>query len=143
MDITLVLDPAPADEKAVLDGLRSYNEAAGGPSGHQPMAVLLKDDSGQTVGGLTGRAIYDWLFISLLHIPETYRGQGVGTKLMARAEEFARDRGLAGIWLDTYDFQARGFYEKLGFKVFGTIDGHPRGGARYFLEKRLTPSPSN
>ncbi len=137
MEIVLALKPEPEDERAVLDGLMAYNEAAGGPHGYLPIAVLLKDDSGTTVGGLTGRAIYDWLFIELLHIPESFRGQGVGTKLMAKAEEFARQHGLAGIWLDTYDFQARGFYEKLGFAVFGTIDGHPRGGARYFLEKRF------
>lgn len=137
MEIVLALKPEPEDERAVLDGLMAYNEAAGGPHGYLPIAVLLKDDGGRTVGGLTGRAIYDWLFIELLHIPESFRGQGVGTKLMAKAEEFARQHGLAGIWLDTYDFQARGFYEKLGFAVFGTIDGHPRGGARYFLEKRF------
>lgn len=137
MEIVLALKPEPEDERAVLDGLMAYNEAAGGPHGYLPIAVLLKDDGGRTVGGLTGRAIYDWLFIELLHIPESFRGQGVGTKLMAKAEEFARQHRLAGIWLDTYDFQARGFYEKLGFAVFGTIDGHPRGGARYFLEKRF------
>jgi len=137
MDIVLKLDPAPDDERAVLEGLMEFNAAAGGPTGYQPVAVLLKDDSGQTIGGLTGRAIYDWLFISLLHIPEAFRGQDIGTRLMAKAEEFARQRGLVGIWLDTYSFQARGFYEKLGFTVFGTIEGHPRGGARYFLEKRF------
>jgi GNAT superfamily N-acetyltransferase len=142
MEIVLQLDPEGKDEKAVLDGLMTHNEAAGGPSGYQPVAVLLKDDSGMTVGGLTGRAIYDWLFIELLHIPEAYRGQDIGTKLMAKAEEFARQRGLAGIWLDTYHFQARGFYEKLGFTVFGTLDGHPRGGARYFLQKRFDASPA-
>jgi len=143
MEIVLELDPAARDEKAVRDGLVTHNEAAGGPGGYQPVAVLLKDDAGATVGGLTGRAIYDWLFIELLHIPESFRGQGVGTKLMTEAEDFARQRGLAGIWLDTYDFQARGFYEKLGFTVFGTLDGHPRGGARYFLQKRFDASSPN
>lgn len=142
MELVLALDPAPEDEHAVLAGLIAYNKAAGGPTGYQPVAVLLKDDVGQTVGGLTGRAIYDWLFIELLHIPESFRGRGVGTRLMAKAEEFARQRGLAGIWLDTYHFQARGFYEKLGFSVFGTLDGHPRGGARYFLQKRFDASPA-
>jgi len=135
--IELVLDPSAADEKAVLDGLMAFNSATAGPTGFQPVAVLLKNDAGETVGGLTGRAVYDWLFVELLHIPERFRGQGVGTRLMAEAERFARERGLCGIWLDTYHFQARGFYEKLGFTVFGTLDGHPKGGARYFLQKRF------
>ncbi len=33
--------------------------------------------------------------------------------------------------------QARGFYEKLGYSVFGRLDDHPKGSARYFLNKRL------
>ena len=137
MDVILKLDPDDADEAVVLDGLRAYNKEAGGPSGYQPMAVLLKDDAGDSVGGLTGWAVYDWLFIKLLHVPETLRGQGLGTRLMQQAETFARERGLAGIWLDTFDFQARGFYEKLGYSVFGVVEDHPIGGRRYFLQKRL------
>lgn len=143
MQIVFELDPAGADEQAVLDGLIGFNKAEGGPTGFQPIGVLLKDDDGRTIGGLIGRAIYDWLFIALLHVPEACRGQGFGTQLMARAEAFARERGLAGIWVDTYHFQALGFYRKLGFTVFGTLEGHPRGGARYFLQKRFAPMPAD
>jgi hypothetical protein len=56
---------------------------------------------------------------------------------MAEAEVFARQRGLLGVWLDTFSFQARPFYEKLGFSVFGTLHDHPAGGARYFMQKRF------
>jgi GNAT superfamily N-acetyltransferase len=142
MKVELTLAPSPADEKAVLDGLIAFNEKAGGSIGYQPMAILLKDDAGVIQGGLVGRVVYDWLFIELLHIPESARGDGLGKRMMAQAEEFARQRGLAGLWLDTYHFQARGFYEKLGFTVFGTLEGHPIGGARFFLEKRFAPVPT-
>jgi GNAT superfamily N-acetyltransferase len=56
---------------------------------------------------------------------------------MARAETWSRERGLAGMWLDTFAFQARPFYEKLGFSVFGEIENHPRGSSRFFLQKRF------
>ncbi|MEA3146360.1 MAG: hypothetical protein QOI53_1859, partial [Verrucomicrobiota bacterium] len=36
-----------------------------------------------------------------------------------------------------FDFQARGFYEKNGFHVFGTIENYPIGHERYYLIKRL------
>jgi len=137
MDIVLGIDPAPEDEKAVLDGLIAFNKAVGGPIGYLPVAVLLKDDDGKTIGGLVGRVVYDWLFIELFHLPEAARGKGLGTQMMQQAEDFARDRGLAGIWLDTYHFQALGFYEKLGYEVFGTLEGHPIGGSRHLLSKRL------
>jgi GNAT superfamily N-acetyltransferase len=137
LDIVLTLDPEPSDQAVVRDGLRVYNKAAGGPTGFQPVSIMLVDEAGTKIGGLTGRALYDWLYIELFHIPETLRGKGYGRQLMAKAEEFARQRGLIGIWLDTFEFQARPFYEKLGFTVFGTLEDHPRDGRRYFLKKRL------
>ena len=137
MQIELKLDPGAADESVVLDGLRDFNQQAGGPADYQSIAVLLKDDGGTPVGGLTGWAVYNWLFIKLLHIPDAYRGKGYGTQLMQRAEAFARERNLTGIWLDTFEFQAPGFYDKLGYSIFGTIEDHPVGGRRYFLQKRL------
>jgi GNAT superfamily N-acetyltransferase len=139
MNLELTLAPSPADEKAILDGLIAFNEKAGGPIGYQPMAILLRDDAGVVQGGLVGRVVYDWLFIELLHLPASARGEGLGTSMMQQAEAFARERGLAGVWLDTYHFQARGFYEKLGYTIFGTLEGHPRNGRRFFLEKRFDP----
>ena len=56
---------------------------------------------------------------------------------MLEAERIARANGCVGIWLDTYEFQARGFYEKLGFEVFGSLKDHPVGHRRFFLRKRF------
>ena len=56
---------------------------------------------------------------------------------MQKAEQIALEHGCVGVWLDTFAFQARPFYEKLGYTCFGQIDDHPRGSARYFLQKRL------
>ena len=56
---------------------------------------------------------------------------------MRRAEALARERGCIGIWLNTFEFQARGFYEKLGFTRFGHIDDFPAGQTNHFMRKRL------
>jgi len=56
---------------------------------------------------------------------------------MEQAETIAREAGCTGIWLDTYEFQARGFYEKLGYTLFGTLDDYPVGQRRFFMQKRL------
>jgi hypothetical protein len=58
---------------------------------------------------------------------------------MRRAEAVAAARGCVGVWLDTFSFQARPFYERLGYSVFGTLEDNPRGGARFFMQKRLVP----
>lgn len=129
--------PGEADRAAVLAPLRAYNLARAGDPKVAPVAILLRDEGGQTVGGLWGRSGYDWLFVEYLAVPETYRGQDLGTALMVQAEQVARARGCVGIWLDTYDFQGRGFYEKLGFELFGTLDDQPVGHQHFFLRKRF------
>lgn len=128
---------ARADREIILDELAAFEEAAAGPLALKPLAVLLKDERGATVGGLIGRSVYRWLIVELLFVPEAQRGRGLGAAVMAEAERVARARGCVGIWLDTYSFQAPDFYRKLGFEPFGRIDGHPPGATRHFLLKRL------
>lgn len=130
-------EPDGSDRDAILQALVDYNRAAGPPTEALPLAILIRDGEGRAVGGLWGKSLYDWLFVELLAVPEGMRGQGLGTQLIDRAEQVARRRGCVGIWLDTFSFQARGFYERLGFELSGTIEDHPVGGARYFLSKRL------
>jgi GNAT superfamily N-acetyltransferase len=141
MDLTLGLTvpdaPSDADRAAVLAPLIAYNQSRAGDPQVRPLAILLTDDEGKSVGGLWGRSLYQWLFVELLAVPEAWRGQDYGTALMAEAERIARERGCVGMWLDTFEFQARGFYEKLGFELFGTLDDHPAGQRCFFMRKRF------
>lgn len=129
--------PDAADREAIAAPLRAYNLSKVPTLDIQPLVIALRDAQGRTMGGLWGETALDWLHIDLLGVPESMRGQNVGTALLLRAEEIARERGCVGAWLDTFAFQARGFYEKLGYSVFGEIPDHPVGGARYFLRKRF------
>jgi GNAT superfamily N-acetyltransferase len=132
------LDPTHADIEAVLAALVESENAAGRNAGYQPYSILLCDtEGGPATGGLYGYVIFDWLFIQYVAVPLSLQGQGIGQQLMAKAEAWSRQRGLAGMWLDTFAFQARPFYEKLGFVVFGEITDHPRGSSRFFMRKRL------
>jgi GNAT superfamily N-acetyltransferase len=126
-----------ADREAILAPLRAYNISHAGDPRILPVALVLTDDAGEKVGGLWGRCSYDWLFVELLSVPEGHRGGNYGRALMAQAEAIARDHGCVGMWLDTFEFQARGFYEKLGFELFGTLEDHPVGRRRFFLRKRF------
>ena len=136
-EIELCPDPSQDDMAAIVAPLVEHNRQQAPPPNHQPLALLLRDAGGNTVGGLWGRSGYDWLFIDYLAVPLEGRGKGVGTALIQKAELIAIERGCIGIWLDTFQFQARGFYEKLGYTVFGKLDDYPSGSARYFLQKRI------
>lgn len=135
--VSAVGEAAPDDAAAVRACLRDFNVAMVGDPQRQPVSLLVRDAHGATVGGLIGRIGYGWLFVELLGLPEAARGAGLGTRLMAEAESIARAAGCVGIWLDTYDFQARGFYERLGFEEFGTIADYPPGHSRHFMLKRF------
>lgn len=144
MDITLSEDPGDVGRHALLGLIDRYNDAQTGlPEPARPLALLLRDPAtGAIRGGLRGISYYGWLFVELLVLAEELRGQGLGTKLMLAAEQEARRRGLHGIWLDTFSFQARPFYERLGYGVFGRIDDYPPGHCRYYMSKRLDEAPN-
>jgi len=137
LHITIPESPSDADRDTVIAPLRAYNISRAGDPRIRSVAILLTDENGAHVGGLWGKCAYDWLFVELLAVPEEHRGGSYGKKLMNEAEGIARANGCIGLWVDTYEFQARGFYEKLGFEVFGQLEDHPIGQKRFFLQKRL------
>ena len=92
---------------------------------------------GDVLGGALGQVWGGWLQVTHLWVAETVRGQGHGRRLMKAAESYARSRGAIGATLETHSFQARPFYERLGYEVFGTLDGYPPGHAKCFLRKAL------
>ena len=136
MKIEPVTEPDDALRRAIQAPLSAYNDACGGPSGHQTLALAVRDGSDSVCGGLWGHTAYGWLYTQLLVVPAAARGQGLGRALMLAAEAEARKRGCAHAWVDTI-FGARGFYERLGYTVFGELAEHPPGFTRSFLKKAL------
>ncbi|MDB5538291.1 MAG: putative acetyltransferase, family [Devosia sp.] len=143
METVFKLDPAPTEIDRVVHPLVAHNSALVGRTQFQPFLISLPDPTtGESAGDLAGYVDYDWLIIQFVFIPEHLRRRGHGRALMQRAEAFARERGLIGIWLDTFSFQTPAFYEALGYAVFGTIEDHPRGSRRHFMQKRLDGATS-
>jgi GNAT superfamily N-acetyltransferase len=134
--ISLEEHPSEDDANAVVNGLVGYNDTQVGPSGGRRLVLLLRDGDGTIRGGLLGYTHWTWLFVSHLWVHDSLRGRGLGRELLIRAEAEAAARGCRNAHLDTYSFQARGFYESLGYEVFGTLNDYPPGHSRYFLQKR-------
>ncbi len=136
MQIDVTASPSAADHEVVLGGIKAFIVERTGLIG-QPLAVLVRDPQGVTLGGLLGRTTARWLYIDLFWLPDSLRGNGLGTRIMQAAEAEAMQRECLGAHLNTYDFQAPGFYTKLGYTVFGSIDDHPPGHTRYWMKKRF------
>lgn len=78
-----------------------------------------------------------WLWLDLLYIEDKYRKLDIGTMLIEQVEEFASIHQCVGIRLETWSFQARGFYEKNGYTVYAQLENHPPKAIDYFLKKEL------
>ena len=120
----------------ILEALDSHATAQG-ISFESEEIVLEAWDGEDWAGGLNASYGTIWVFVKLLAVADGRRGQGIGQKLMAAMEEEARSRGLKGIWLDTFTFQAPEFYRRAGYEEAGRIPEYFEGVARHFFFKRL------
>ena len=130
--------PDPIARGWILDGLARSNRAHVREPGLRNLVVLIKHPTtGRLLGGLWGRTSWDWLLIELLYVARAWRGAGWGKRLVRAAEEEAIRRQCRSVWVDLYSFQAPGFYERLGYRVFGALDDYPAGHRRFFLQRKL------
>jgi len=127
----------PDDRAAILAGLQSFNRRFVPDPDFQPLVFLLRSSPDRVAGGLVGETGWKWLHIHWLWVEESARGKGFGQQLMQAAEREAAMRGCVAAHLDTFEFQALGFYERTGYTVFGTLENYPPGFRRYFLSKPL------
>lgn len=140
MDVTLTLTEGEDDAALRLAkrGLAAFNAPfAGDP---RPLTLTVtgtRPGEAAPAGALVGLCAHGWLYLHMFFLPEDLRGQGIGGRMVQQLEDAARAHGCIGAWVDSYSFQAPGFYEGQGYTRFGTIPDFPPGHARIFLMKRL------
>lgn len=130
-------NPSRQDIQKLADGLNHHATESVGSRGFDSTAIWVKNNDGEIVGGVQALINWNWLHICLIWLDESLRKQGVGTELLNRIEALGRASGCTHAHLDTFSFQARGFYEKHGFRVFGNLEDYPPGHNRYYLYKSL------
>ena len=135
--LTVEDDPRDEDVQALTQGLNVHALTFIGVPGFLPLAVFMRDEQGALAGGVWGYVNWNWLFVGLVWVSDALRGGGYGRQLMEALEQAARERGCRYSHLDTFSFQARPFYEGLGYEVFCTLDDYPHGHQRFFMKKAL------
>ena len=135
-EVRLVPDALQAEARhAVMEALRADTRASVDGQ-RRPLTLALRAE-GAFVGGLVAQTFMGWLAVDGLWVAAEHRGRGHATALMARAEDEARRRGATDSVLDTFSFQAPGFYRKLGYRDFARLDGFPAGHCRHYMTKSL------
>jgi len=142
---TLVFEPVAEPDKEDLEslrqGLRAYNESKIGKFEHKKIASFVKNAQKKVVAGIFGELAWDWLHIEWLWVSKELRGNGTGFRLMNQIEDYAFKNGIHRCYLETGSFQARDFYIKKGFEIFGELKDMPPGHITYYLKKEIRKIP--
>ncbi len=117
--------------------INDYNQQQAGDDHARRLCYVVKSAAGEVVGGVIGITYWDWLSVDLMWVRADLRGRGYGQRLLALIEDAGRRQGAKQAFLDTFSFQAPGFYEKQGYRVFGALEGFPAGHTRFYMTKAL------
>ncbi len=123
---------------AILDELMEYNKSQVGAYERKPFSIYIKDTYGKVIAGLTGVALvnYDCL-VNIVAVDPAHRRQGYGRQIFSALDTFATEQKCTNIRLETADFQARGFYEKMGYQMVAEIPRSFLGHTSFVMQKKL------
>lgn len=102
-----------------------------------PLNFVIKEND-RVIAGIN-TCMYHWgiSYIDVLWVDEAFRGKGYGSQLIKMVEEKARENACTLVHLDSFDFQAKEFYQKQGYEIFGVLENCPPGHKRFYLKKDL------
>lgn len=136
MKLHTIYSPSHQEKDVIINGLWEHNSNFH-PVEIKQFLINIADEKGTVKGGLIAQTWWDALEVQYLWIDALYRGKGYGKEMMQLAEAEARQRGCHMAYVDTFNFQAKGFYEKLGYIEWGSLDGFAGKFKRIYLRKNL------
>jgi ribosomal protein S18 acetylase RimI-like enzyme len=129
--------PSAEDVQFLEDRINEFNVEETGIDDGQLLAIFLRNEQGEIMAGLFGWSWGGCCEIRYLWVHRSWRNQGYGRKLLLAAEQEALARGCGQVVLDTHNFQAPEFYQKLGYEIIGRHEDYPRQYRKYYLRKEL------
>ena len=137
MDVRIEDDADDAVFRALLDGMRVFNRRAIPDLYARKITVVVRDDTGAVRGGTVGRIAGDSMYVEVVWNDDETRSHGLGRRMMEMLEAEAKKSGAREAWLYTMSFQAKPFYEKLGYTQFAELPWQGGKHSRHFMRKDL------
>lgn len=137
MKLRITENVAKQDVEEIHSQLKKYNSLKREASESIPLGIFYEEADGTKKAGLTGELFGNWLCVEYLWVSEELRGQGLGSRLLEQAEKEAVSHKAKYVFVDTFDFQAPGFYVKHGYEEVFKLRNYPYTGARYYYIKHL------
>jgi GNAT superfamily N-acetyltransferase len=141
-------DAASEHEDELTTGLVEHNKSASEAIRQRfepdnlrsrPVAAYAVDESGDLLAGCVGHTedIWQWLTIDTMWVRPERRGEGLGRAVLEAVEEQARERGCRWAKLNTWEFQAPGFYLRCRYVEYGRETDYPPGHVNHLMRKEL------
>ena len=94
-------------------------------------------DNNEIIGGALGYIRFGWYQLTDFYIDERYRGKGLGSEIIKKIEQFAKENNAIGVKINSWSFQVPKFYQKLGYIVWGQFEDCPPETIHYNLYKKF------
>ena len=117
--------------------MNTYNKSKIGPYSILPFTIFIKAQDTKIIAGLNGDIFGTVCRVDCFWVEEKRRYQGLGTKLLQELEKFAISKKCKILQLYTAEFQAREFYEKIGFTTPAILENGFMGHREYIMRKML------
>lgn len=137
MKLTLDHNVSESERQLIQDQVVAFSDAQSSPRNFNSFGVVLRNEKNAVVGGAVGVVVWDWLVVDLLWVAEELRGQGHGRHLISAVEKQAIALGCNRSRLDTFDFEAKDFYLKCGYHIYGALEGFPHGHTQFHMQRQL------
>lgn len=141
MNLEITENASKEDAKTISQGIIDFNNSKipnlESIEEEVKFFVFVRNEANQIVGGVRAICYWNTLHIELLWLSEECRGKGIGKDLMKSAENFAREKGCEKAFVETTSWQAKPFYEKIGYAHIATINDRPKGHSSHYLTKNL------
>ncbi len=129
--------PDSIQERILFEGLNAEAFRAKGFNPMRTFGIFIKDQADQIVGGATGLIYYGCLYVDMLWLQKELRYQGWGSQLMLEAEKIGKEKKCSFATVNTMDWEAVDFYQKLGYQIEYIREGYDKNSKMYFLRKSL------
>jgi GNAT superfamily N-acetyltransferase len=138
-EAALVVGDADNGLREILDAkINAFNATVTGQADGRLLCVSVREEGGALQAGLFGWTWGGCGYVEFLWVREDHRGRGLGTRLLAAAEQEIRRRDCSQVALSTHSFQAPGFYARFGYQECGRTPAYPRGYDQIHLVKQLS-----
>jgi len=137
VEIIYTSQPSLEEIQALYDGIATHAQLKKNQPPIESFGFFVYSDSQKVLAGCNGAILYGCLYIDSLWVDEAMQHQDFGARLIASAECLGKEKGCLFSTVNTMDWEALGFYQKLGYEIEFQRMGYLNESTMYFLRKSL------